>query len=101
MSKLRIAVADAKKENSEGNKLTWADVTSGIGRKAITIGIVLAILNQFCGCFALLNYTANIFEEAGSKMPPNEAAIVVGAIQLAGSYVAILLVERAGRKVIF
>lgn len=95
-----------KLKNSLGGKiemakgsLTWSDLTSGPGRRAMTIGIVLILLNQFCGCFAMLNYTANIFQAAGSSMSPNMSAIVVAIIQLVGSYVATILVDRAGRKV--
>lgn len=56
-------------------------------------------LNQFCGCFAMLSYTATIFKESGSNLSPNKSAIIVGVIQLAGGYCSTLLVERAGRKV--
>lgn len=96
-----------KLKNSFGGKielgtgLKWSDVTTGPGRKAMTIGIVLVLINQFCGCFAMLNYTASIFKEAGSgsTMSPNMSAIIVAVIQLLGSYVATNLVDRAGRKV--
>lgn len=46
----------------------------------------------------MLNYTATIFMKSGSSLTPNMAAIVVGAIQLAGAYMSTALVERAGRK---
>lgn len=75
----------------------YCDLLVGPGRKALTIGIVLMILNQFCGCFAMLNY--NIFKEAGSDMPANVAAIIVGVIQLIGACFPVFLVERTGRKV--
>lgn len=65
------------------------------------IGVGLVALNQFCGCFAMVNYTATIFQEAGSDLTPNMAAIVIGAIQLVGAYFSTVLVERAGRKVTF
>lgn len=99
MNKLRCSFGSSKTEACSKNSLKWSDLTTGLGRKALTIGIVLAALNQFCGCFAMLNYTANIFKEAGSNMSPNLAAILVGVIQLVGSYAATVLVDRAGRKV--
>lgn len=37
----------------------------------------------------------------GSNLPPNVSAIVVGVIQIVGSYIATMLVERAGRKFLF
>lgn len=63
------------------------------------IGIVLVTLNQFCGCFAMINYTATIFKDSGSNLSPNMSAIVVGTIQLIGAYCSTVLVDRAGRKV--
>lgn len=73
-------------------------IATPVARKALIIGMTLVALNQFCGCFAMLNYTATIFVEAGSDLTPNMATIVVGVIQLAGAYFSTVLVERAGRK---
>lgn len=79
--------------------MKWSDFTTGPARKAMTIGIVLIVINQFSGCVAMLNYTAFIFKEAQTNLSPNSAAIVIGVIELLGSYVAMNLVDRAGRKV--
>lgn len=46
----------------------------------------------------MLNYTATIFEKAGSTLSPNMSAIIVGFIQIIGSYFSTVLVDRAGRK---
>lgn len=112
----------AEKSESNSNSFSWSDLLEGPGKNAMIIGIVLALLNQFCGCFAMLQYTGQIFKDAGSEMDPNKsgkinifffklidvnyvnffhAAILVGAIQLVGSYVPTLLCDRTGRKVIF
>lgn len=99
MNKLKAAFGDLNSENQVKTAIAWSDLTSGHARKALTIGVALCVLYQFCGLFALLNYTATIFEEAGSNIPPNDASIVVGSIQLAGSYFATVFIERAGRKV--
>lgn len=77
----------------------WSDLFVGPAAKAMMIGIVLMVLNQFSGCFAMLNYTSNIFKEAGTKISPNVASIIVGAIQLIGSCFPVFLVDRIGRKV--
>lgn len=69
------------------------------GRRAAQIGIVLILASQFCGSFVMLNYTAEIFNQAGATMSSNVAAIVMGAIQLVGTYISTVLVDRAGRKV--
>lgn len=99
INKLQNSLGEANTNPTEKSSWKWSDLATNPGKKAMTIGIILATLNQFCGCFAMLNYTATIFEEAGSTMSPNMSAIVVGVIQLIGSYVATNLVEKAGRKV--
>lgn len=96
VEKLKKSVA-GEKEKETDTSLKWSDLVQA--RKSMIIGIVLALLNQFSGCFAMLNYTASIFKEAGSAMDPNTSAMVVGVIQLIGSYAATFLVDRAGRKV--
>lgn len=55
-------------------------------------------LNQFCGCFAMLTFTATIFKESGSNLSPNISSIIVGGIQIIGSIFPALLVDRLGRK---
>lgn len=96
--KLQSTCDDAT--NAAGSSsMKWSDLTKRPASKAIIIGLVLALLDQLCGVFAMLNYTANVFEEAGSSMSANKSAIVVGAICTIGSYVSTYLVDRAGRKV--
>lgn len=62
-------------------------------------GLFLVVLSVFNGVTVMTVYTANIFEATGSTLSPNMSSIVVGAIQLLGTCVAINLVERVGRKV--
>uniref|UniRef100_A0A1B0BCA7 Major facilitator superfamily (MFS) profile domain-containing protein n=1 Tax=Glossina palpalis gambiensis TaxID=67801 RepID=A0A1B0BCA7_9MUSC len=76
------------------------DLYNHKARKAFLIGVALMALNQFCGCFAMINYTASIFEQSGSSLSPKISAIIVGVIQLLGSCASTLLVERAGRKLL-
>ncbi|XP_063702742.1 facilitated trehalose transporter Tret1-like [Culicoides brevitarsis] len=79
-------------------KIQITDFASRHAKRAVLIGVVLVVLNQFCGCFAMLNYTASIFEKAGSTLSPNISAIIVGFIQIVGSFFSTILVDRAGRK---
>lgn len=67
--------------------------------KGISIGLFLMFLNQFSGCFAIITYAADIFKRSGSILSPNQSSIIVATIQLLGSYVAMNLVDRFGRKV--
>lgn len=81
-------------ENSE-----WTPETIAITRKAITIAIVLVLLYTYSGVIPMTAYAATIFQETGSNLTPNASAIVIGFIQIGGTYVGTLLVERVGRKV--
>lgn len=101
LEKLKTVINDGNKcsDKKENTSITLNDFKSREAKKSLLIAFVLAALNQMCGCFAMLNYSATIFVEAGSDLEPNMAAVVVGAIQLIGSYVSLLLVDKAGRKV--
>lgn len=64
----------------------------------MTLGIGIAIINQFCGISVLLNYTGTIFASTGSQISPHMAAIIGAVIQVLASTISALLVDRAGRK---
>ena len=84
---------------SADNSFDWSELKTKIAQKALLIGLVLVVLNQFSGVVAMMSYTANIFQEAGSSLSPNMSSIVTSAIQLVGNCIATKLVDRAGRKV--
>lgn len=90
---------EMKTQADESISWNFGDLLTVPGRRALTIGVLLILLNQCSGIFAMLNYTATIFEEAASEMSPNMSAIVVGVIQLLGAFLATNLVDCAGRKV--
>lgn len=66
--------------------------------KAILIGFSLTGINLFSGTFAMINYTASIFEASGSTLDPHISSIIVAVIQILGVYGSTLLVDRIGRK---
>lgn len=63
------------------------------------IGMFLIFINQFSGTLAIITYTADIFQNSGSNLSPNESSIIVAFIQLVGVYVSTVCVDRFGRKV--
>ncbi|XP_021700715.1 facilitated trehalose transporter Tret1-2 homolog isoform X1 [Aedes aegypti] len=89
-----------EKQIAQKSQITWNDLSTPHARKAFLIGISLMAFNQFCGCFAMLNYTASIFAESGSTLSANMSAIVTGSMQMVGSYCSTLLVDRVGRKLL-
>jgi len=76
-----------------------SELFSGGYRRAFIIGIVLAILQQFCGINAIMYYAPEIFKSLGSA---TESAFVqavsVGAVNFLFTLVAVAWVDRLGRK---
>jgi ABC-type multidrug transport system fused ATPase/permease subunit len=70
-------------------------------KKALIIGIVLVAVNQLCGAFAFINYTAEIFMESGSSLSPNMSAIIVAIIQVAGSTGSAFAIGSMSRKLLY
>jgi sugar porter (SP) family MFS transporter len=68
-------------------------------RVALLIGVVLAILQQVTGIQVVLYYTPEIFKQAGlqSTQAINDT-VIVGAVNVLFTVVAIWVVDRVGRK---
>lgn len=67
---------------------------------ALGTGIVLMVLNIFSGSFALINYMSSIFSATKTELHPDVNTIIIGVIQVIGTYTATILVDRYGRKVL-
>jgi hypothetical protein len=63
------------------------------------MSLFLTFIASFSGNFAIMTYTAEIFESSGSSLKPNESAMIVAFIQFFGIYVASICVDKFGRKV--
>ncbi|XP_011309449.1 facilitated trehalose transporter Tret1 isoform X2 [Fopius arisanus] len=66
--------------------------------KGFIISLGLFGGQQTSGCTIVIMYTAMIFELANSSLAPAYAAIVVASIQLFGSLLAPLVIDRIGRR---
>lgn len=88
-------------DGSAIKRIKFTDLTTNPGRKALIIGIVLALANHFSGSFAIITYAAEIFQATGSIFTENQSALVIAAIQLCGTCTLPFLVERIGRKALF
>lgn len=92
----------AKAGESAKRSVKWEDLTSNPGRKALIIGVVLAISGHISGSFAIINYNATIFQKSKSDfLSANDSALVVGIVQLVGVVIMLCLVERLGRKILY
>lgn len=68
-------------------------------RRALFIGIVLAVFQQITGINAVIYYSPRFFETAGlARSSAIFQSAIVGVVNLLFTIVAILLVDRIGRK---
>ncbi|KAI8422470.1 hypothetical protein MSG28_006295 [Choristoneura fumiferana] len=66
--------------------------------KPLIVGFALLFFQQFSGIDAVIFFTVEIFESAGSTLDPMVATIIVGVVQLVCNGVSTMLVDRAGRR---
>jgi SP family sugar porter-like MFS transporter len=69
--------------------------------KILSLGIVLSVLQQWCGINVIFNYAEEVFSAAGYTVSDILFNIIVtGAVNLLFTFVAIGLVDRYGRRVL-
>jgi MFS transporter, SP family, arabinose:H+ symporter len=68
-------------------------------RLVITIGVSIAVLQQITGINAVFFYAPMIFEESGTGADASfRQAVLVGLVNLAFTFLAIVLIDRVGRR---
>jgi MFS family permease len=67
--------------------------------KALFIGIVLVVLEEFSGCYLLLYRIGSIFDSF-EGVSADIASIIIGFIQVVGAYCSTFLIKRLGRKIL-
>jgi len=76
----------------------WQLLQPGL-RTALLIGVMLAIFQQITGINAVLYYAPRIFEHAGfERVSAIMQSAIVGTVNMLLTIVAILLVDKLGRK---
>lgn len=68
--------------------------------KAMNIIFGLMIFRQISGMNAVLAYTVEIFQLAGSSLDPYLSTVIVGFIQLVATFLPYFIVDLAGRRIL-
>ena len=78
----------------------WRDLFTSLVRPALIVGVGLAILQQITGINTVIYYAPMIFEFTGAKSASASilATVGVGVVNVAMTVVALLLVDRVGRR---
>ncbi|TRZ85043.1 MFS transporter [bacterium] len=96
---LAAAEVSSIKETLGMEKGSLAELFRPGFRRALLIAVVLAILQQITGINAVLYYAPRIFERAGfTRMSAIGQSTIVGFVNILFTIVAIVLVDRIGRK---
>jgi SP family galactose:H+ symporter-like MFS transporter len=91
---------EALKVVTEEDKLRFRDLFAGRFRTPLMIGVGLAIFQQITGVNAIIYYTPTILQMAGFKSAQSAilATVLVGGVNLVLTVVALLLLDRVGRR---
>src|SRR5579859_7675914 len=84
---------------TQSTQFSWRELLLPTFRKILLVGIALAALQQWTGINILFNYAAEIYRSAGYGANDIFLNIVItGAINLVFTVVAMLIVDRVGRR---
>ena len=68
--------------------------------KPLLISVFLMFFQQWSGINAVMFYTVEIFQTANLPFSPNVSTVIIGAVQVGATFLAVLLMDRAGRRVL-
>ena len=84
---------------SETGRVRFSDLLEPKMRRALVMGIVLAVFQQWCGINVIFNYAEEIFRAAGYDISSVLKNIAwTGSVNLIFTFVALGTVDRAGRR---
>jgi MFS family permease len=93
------SILDSIKTDSSSSKVSVKELFRPAMRYVLTIGIVIAVLQQITGINAVFFYAPMIFEQTGIGTDASFAnAIIIGITNLVFTIVAIAFVDKLGRK---
>lgn len=93
-------IEDMKSTMGEGEKGTkLSELFKGKASKIVLIGIIIAILQQWCGINVVFNYAQEIFTAAGYSVSNMLFNIVItGVVNVIFTFVGMYTVDRLGRR---
>ncbi|MDZ7733618.1 MAG: sugar porter family MFS transporter [Acidimicrobiia bacterium] len=80
---------------------SWREMFAPRARKALWVGLGLALFQQITGINAVIYYADQIFDLAGFTTPTAQATattICVGGVNVLATFIAVAYVDRVGRR---
>jgi MFS transporter, SP family, xylose:H+ symportor len=95
-----VGIESAQRFDAALAQSSWRELLLPAFRKILLVGIALAALQQWTGINILFNYAAEVYRSAGYGANDIFLNIVItGAINLVFTLLAMVLVDRLGRRV--
>lgn len=91
---------EALEETTRSNVSFLVMIRSRAVIKGFIIAYGLMLFQQMSGVNSIIFYSSDIFSKAGSSLPPNQASIIVGAVQVISVFVGTLVVDKLGRRIL-
>lgn len=93
-------IGEIREEIAREGAGSWRDLLASRARPALGVGIGLAVFQQITGINAVIYYAPQIFESAGlsSDTVALAATTGIGVVNVGATFIAIGLVDRAGRR---
>ncbi|XP_030554914.1 facilitated trehalose transporter Tret1 [Drosophila novamexicana] len=82
------------------NAFNYKDFATRPALKAYAIAMVLILSNQFTGTFCFITYMSDTFALSHTTLDISMCTIVIGAVQIVGTYTTTLICDRFGRKIL-
>ncbi|XVF74565.1 hypothetical protein PTKIN_Ptkin13bG0119900 [Pterospermum kingtungense] len=93
-----MAELSKSERGDEADTVKLSEIFCGHHRRVVFIASTLFALQQLSGINAVFYFSSTVFKSAG--VPSESANICVGIANLLGSFVALLLMDKLGRKVL-
>jgi MFS transporter, SP family, galactose:H+ symporter len=97
----RLDEVQAAIDDEAADSASWSTVFAPQWRRPLVIGVTLAVLQQLTGINAIIYYADRIFAAAGFSSPTSQSLATlwaVGAVNVLATFVAVMWVDRFGRK---
>jgi sugar porter (SP) family MFS transporter len=89
----------ASASQAQPQRSVWKELSSPGMAKVLLLGVVLAVLQQWCGINVIFNYAQEIFSAAGYQVSDILFNIVVtGAVNVVFTLIALAAIDRFGRR---
>lgn len=98
-SEFKEIVEQHTEESKSG--LSFREILNPSFYKPLLIAFGLMFSVSFCGFPPIMAYTVKVFKEAKGTIDPNVSSTIVMLIQMVSTIVSSLLMDRAGRKILF